>query len=1381
MKSTQTKNNTSSDPHNHSFFQKESSNNFFAKKDKPFFNASTIQTKLTVNQPNDKYEQEADDMADKVVQRLSAPEIMGVKETSKPSAQGVVPLVQTKGAACDQEEKLQKKEEGEEKDLLKGELQKKPIFESNSEQPGYKKDIQRKCAECEKEKLQKKEEDESEESTELIQSKPIFESNSEQRGDEKNIQRKCAECEKEKLQKKEEDESEESTELIQSKPIFESNSEQPDDDEGIQRKAGETLQKASTNIESGLSASRTSGSPLPQNTREQMESSFGADFSGVRIHNDSTSVQMSKDLNAQAFTHGSDIFFNSGKFDTNSSKGKHLLAHELTHVIQQNSHGFVQRQVADKIPETRNQFYAHGAFMGAAPQLMADKKWNRILQVLMPDVHAAATKTLKKGPQSDELILMFENNPVMAAYGMYRTKQMDIKREQGRSDRISKMEAIEWDVFLPTKIVEDYNKTKDDAEKARLAQAMVSEMIIAHGTPFQTFMENVWGKRQYEEVKKTPKTQQGGVRPGAWMDMFGKALQLATDNDWERKAKEYEDPKLHPRVDSPNDQAAHQTFKNQLSFREVIRLYKQIFGKETFSVLLDIKSRDASPTILRALVGELNLRGVLVYGVGSFNHNELEGLSNMKQTVDGKTYFGPREVKFFHFAGDLQNACLNNKIVKGDTVMFNAGSLISYKSLAGGKATKASYKIKTEVVDQLRIYKQHYGFQLGVYVQENDIDDRAATLITELTNKDTDIFDLGFAWGGLSGQAASDIEPSLTHATVGTYNQSKIGTHWDTGKTGPSLLSVPSKDVPLISQITYQEAQSLIHEKNFAMALSAVMTDLVETKKVNPKLYTLKFEDSRAHGEGKTEYPHYTWDPNSKRYLPDGPSAVTIFSPAFSSVQWLVSSIMHEYQHVLQQQRPLTKEEWENEDQGGKFEEYRQASEVEAYLWELENLKNTGVVNQPGSIRELLERLKDHYNQLKGFDPAHAAKYKERYDAAQKLAAPQTNEEKELEKCDKGERPKNYCAKLYKRVRDRYGNKERNIGFDPDKDVNKKRVRRDDPPIADSFRLIYNRLDSWDIYIKRAYEGWYEEFDKLFRLNEKRNKWLTELKEKTAGYKSEFRDVSNFDVENTKKEYEKSTLKKIETEINGLNHEIASWYKTKSSDPDDLNTIIEKVHKKGTELWRKQWESIIIQVNRILSSLWPPARSRIINWVREQRKLHPRTDLRGEVGNIDYVGSLATGYKGAPKQFSRFNVNKFDVDANIEAPPLAKYAMTIDKVKPDRKRIFAIKHETTITPLLNFCFDVHRALSDVNGYDASEQFDMVIYAPELPEQKRGREGTERIYNLREKLKEDRYQEMIGEIKAAGYLEEAEVGWRLKEELSKEDANKLNKILKKYDR
>jgi phage-related protein len=98
------------------------------------------------------------------------------------------------------------------------------------------------------------------------------------------------------------------------------------------------------NLESRLQQSQGSGSPLDPNTRTEMEGSFAADFSGVQIHTGQESASLNKSLGARAFTHGNDIFFNSGEYQPQSSQGKHLLSHELTHTLQQGAS--VQRKPA---------------------------------------------------------------------------------------------------------------------------------------------------------------------------------------------------------------------------------------------------------------------------------------------------------------------------------------------------------------------------------------------------------------------------------------------------------------------------------------------------------------------------------------------------------------------------------------------------------------------------------------------------------------------------------------------------------------------------------------------------------------------------------------------------------------------------------------------------------------------------------------------------------------------------------------------------------------------------------------------------------------------------------------------------------------------------
>jgi hypothetical protein len=84
---------------------------------------------------------------------------------------------------------------------------------------------------------------------------------------------------------------------------------------------------------------KSKGQSLPDDVQADMESRFGADFSQVRIHTSSEAAQISDGLNAQAFTHGNDIFFNDGKSNFGATENKKLLAHELTHVIQQMGYG----------------------------------------------------------------------------------------------------------------------------------------------------------------------------------------------------------------------------------------------------------------------------------------------------------------------------------------------------------------------------------------------------------------------------------------------------------------------------------------------------------------------------------------------------------------------------------------------------------------------------------------------------------------------------------------------------------------------------------------------------------------------------------------------------------------------------------------------------------------------------------------------------------------------------------------------------------------------------------------------------------------------------------------------------------------------------------
>ncbi len=250
----------------------KSSNPFFSgTKDSAFF---TAQPKLKVGQPGDKYEVEADRVADAVVnsqtenQPFFAPAQTANIQTKpntllqeKPLAESITPLIQRQ----EEEEEAQPK-------LL---------------------DLS----------IQRQEEEEEE----TLQTQPM----------------------------------EEEEEELQMQPLEE-------EEEMLQPKTDTSLEETHSATEQLLNGSKGNGSSLDSETQTQMEGSFGADFGGVKIHTGSTAVQLNKELGAQAFTTGNNIYFNEGKYRPDSQNGKKLLAHELTHTVQQGAaqvQPFIQREI----------------------------------------------------------------------------------------------------------------------------------------------------------------------------------------------------------------------------------------------------------------------------------------------------------------------------------------------------------------------------------------------------------------------------------------------------------------------------------------------------------------------------------------------------------------------------------------------------------------------------------------------------------------------------------------------------------------------------------------------------------------------------------------------------------------------------------------------------------------------------------------------------------------------------------------------------------------------------------------------------------------------------------------------------------------------------
>lgn len=118
----------------------------------------------------------------------------------------------------------------------------------------------------------------------------------------------------------------------------------------IMRKPGPESSQALTvsNQQQPITASSNatgSGEKMSSSTRSFFEPRFGQSFNHVRIHNDNHAHALNQSINARAFTYGSDIYFNRNQYRPNTQQGKHLLAHELTHIVQQQHRPEIRRKV----------------------------------------------------------------------------------------------------------------------------------------------------------------------------------------------------------------------------------------------------------------------------------------------------------------------------------------------------------------------------------------------------------------------------------------------------------------------------------------------------------------------------------------------------------------------------------------------------------------------------------------------------------------------------------------------------------------------------------------------------------------------------------------------------------------------------------------------------------------------------------------------------------------------------------------------------------------------------------------------------------------------------------------------------------------------------
>lgn len=115
--------------------------------------------------------------------------------------------------------------------------------------------------------------------------------------------------------------------------------------EEVQRSASKETATVSPDFEQSLrQGTQCGGEALSSSTQSFMGSQFGRNFSSVRVHSDTRANSLAREVNARAFTLNNEIFFAKSQYQPDSQEGRHLLAHELTHVVQQ-SEGRLSRQI----------------------------------------------------------------------------------------------------------------------------------------------------------------------------------------------------------------------------------------------------------------------------------------------------------------------------------------------------------------------------------------------------------------------------------------------------------------------------------------------------------------------------------------------------------------------------------------------------------------------------------------------------------------------------------------------------------------------------------------------------------------------------------------------------------------------------------------------------------------------------------------------------------------------------------------------------------------------------------------------------------------------------------------------------------------------------
>lgn len=277
--------------------------------------------------------------------------------------------------------------------------------------------------------------------------------------------------------------------------------------------------------------------------------------------------------------------------------------------------------------------------------------------------------------------------------------------------------------------------------------------------------------------------------------------------------------------------------------------------------------------------------------------------------------------------------------------------------------------------------------------------------------------------------------------------------------------------------------------------------------------------------------------------------------------------------------------------------------------------------------------------------------------------------------------------------------------------IKEETARPEDPPLYQPFRKAFHHAHNVLLSLKES-----SNIEKNI-LNMSSNRLLEiagEVKKISLDYKGNYRSfISISSVNRLKNVYFKKLDEQI-VQCNYLVEYMIAAYRTAA--PPEFNgfegfsdnQLAAEKNNDGKGIWQRKWWAMVQEVNQLLRQRWALGKQGIKNWVYQQQVEQGLGYMDPNmIGDLDYIGSLAKGYKSAPKQYIRFLPENFDVDARLDAPPLAVYAIR-HGASVDRG---SVKPQEGVIPKLDaFRKTVQLYLEKIPGVDKNDEFEVFIRA-----------------------------------------------------------------------